>query len=225
MRHLAIMALLGATACGQSNSEQPDNREPQGSPSVDRQTAEAGSEKDRLWVTSARLQRRTCPSIRCGVVGQLFFREAADVLERKGEWARITKIYDASCEGGHSHYVDSGNDACTPENGISDGRFAEWVLSTNLSRTRPADPAETASPAERLVAQSDDFTRYRVAFVRAADELITSGRCSAADFEEQGGWMKSSNHRDAPVYFTYCGEMTIPNRIYLNAKTGRIYQE
>jgi hypothetical protein len=155
-------------------------------------------------------------------VGQLFFREAANVLERRGDWARITRAYDAACESGRSAYVDRGNAACTPENGIEDGKFSEWVLATSLSPNRPPDPAETASDAERLVAQSDDFSEHRAAFVRAANELIESGRCTAADFEEQGGWMKSSNHGEEPIYFTYCGGSTVANRIYLNAETGQI---
>jgi len=186
-------------------------------------SAEAVAEAERLWVTTKRLERRTCPSEQCGVVGQFFFREAVNVLERKGQWARVTKPYDAGCEGGRSSYVDKGNADCTADNGITDGKFAEWVLAASLSPNRPADPAETALDAERLVAQSDDFTEHRAAFVRAANELSESGRCTAADFEEQGGWMKSSNHRDEPIYFTYCGGMTVANRIYLNAETGRIF--
>ena len=44
----------------------------------------------RLWVTSERLNRRTCPSESCGVVGQLFFREGVTVHEERDGWARIT---------------------------------------------------------------------------------------------------------------------------------------
>lgn len=185
--------------------------------------SEAPEEGERLWVTTQRLDRRTCPSERCGIVGQLFFREAVNVLERRGEWARITRPYDAACEGGRSPYVDRGNAACAAENGITDGKFAEWVMVASLSPNRPPDPAETASDAERLVAHSDDFAQHRTAFVQAANELVASGRCTAADFEEQGGWMKSTNHRDEPIYFMYCGGMTVANRIYLNAETGRIF--
>lgn len=89
-----------------------------------------------------------------------------------------------------------------------------------------AHPAQTASPTERLVAQSQDFTKHRAAFVKAAKELIDDGRCTPRDFEKIGGWRKSAvNYRDEPVYFTYCGGMTISNRIYLNAETGRIFQD
>lgn len=220
MQRLVALALLGTTACGQAPDNQTANDRPA---NTAEKSAEVPADADRLWVTTPRLERRTCPSQRCGVVGQLFFREAATVLERRGEWARITRSYDAACEGGRSRYVDTGNAACAPANGITDGRFAEWVLAGSLSSNRPPDPAESAAQAERLVAQSDDFTEHRAAFVRAANELIEQGRCTPADFEEMGGWMKSSNHRAEPVYFTYCGGMTITNRIYLNAETGRIF--
>lgn len=35
--------------------------------------------------------------------------------------------------------------------------------------------------------------------------------------------MKSSNHRDQPIYFTYCDGMSASNRIYLDASNGRIF--
>lgn len=219
MRRLIVLTLLAATACGQASNDRTGNA----SVELTNVSGDDSAGARSLWVTTPRLDRRTCPSERCGVVGQLSFREAANVLERRGQWARITQPYDAGCAGGRSAYVDTGNATCAAENGITDGRFSEWVLATNLSPNRPADPAESASRAERLVAQSDDFTQHRAAFVRAANELIDSGRCTPGDFEEQGGWMKSSNHRDQPIYFTYCGGMTVANRIYLDAATGRVF--
>lgn len=225
MKHLILIGFLTLMACGQDGAQRVGNRASAAETGMPSPSAVAVSEQKRFWVTSPRLERRTCPSAQCGVVGQLFFREAAEVFERKGKWVRVSKTYDAACEAGRSKYVDTGEDSCSSANGITNGRFAEWALAENLSQDRPADPAEGASKAERLVAQSDDFSQYRAAFVKAADKLIRNGRCSAADFEEQGGWMKSSNHRDAPVYFTYCGGMTIANRIYLNANTGEVYQE
>lgn len=222
MIFLALMAI--GKCAGPRQGQTPTGAPTDGARSINGpDNLASGSVSGRLWVTTPRLERRTCPSETCGVVGQLFFREAATVLERSGGWARITRPYDAGCQGGRSDYVDRGNAACTPENGMIDGRFAEWVRAESLSETRPPDPAATASQTERLVAQSDDFGQYRAAFVRAANELIQSGRCTAGDLEEQGGWVKSSNHPDEPVYFTYCDGMTIANRIYLNAETGRIF--
>jgi hypothetical protein len=87
-----------------------------------------------------------------------------------------------------------------------------------------ADPAETALSAETAVAKSQDFTEHRAAFVKAATKLIEDGRCTPRDFEKTGGWRKSAiKYRHEPVYFTYCGGMTMSHRIYLNAETGRIF--
>jgi len=144
-------------------------------------------------------------------------------LQRKDGWVRITKIYDAACENGRSRYVDEGRDDCIPANGITDGKFAEWVPESALVKIRPADPADTATLDEKLIAQSDDFARYRKSFTTVAQKLIADGRCSAQDFEEMGGWVKSVNdYRNEPVYFTYCGGMTSANKIYMNAATGQV---
>lgn len=57
-----------------------------------------------------------------------------------------------------------------------------------------------------------------------AQELIAAGTCKASDFQEMGGWVKSSDRGSKPVYFTYCGGMRIQNRLYLNAATGEIFR-
>ncbi len=189
----------------------------------ERPWAAPGGDKQ-LWVTSERLNRRTCPSESCGVVGQLFFREGVTAHEERDGWARITQPYDASCAGSRSEYVDTGNAACTPANGVSDGQFAEWVSVEYLSDTRPPDPAADASGLEELVAGSDDFARYRTAFLDAAQSLIAQRRCTERDFRDMGGWVKSSSHRNQPIYFTYCGGVTVTNRLYLNADTGETFR-
>lgn len=176
-----------------------------------------------MWVTGDTANRRTCPSTECGVVGKLFFRESAKVAETKNGWGRVSKFYDASCVGGRSQYVDSGRADCTPENGIVDGRFAEWIKLDLLSEVRPADPAAGASGTAKLVAQSDDFHRYEAAFVKAAEELMASGTCSPSDFAEFGSWAKSTS-RGEGIYFMYCGGMTASNRIYLDVASGRTFR-
>ncbi len=176
------------------------------------------------WVTPDRLIRRTCPSVHCGNVGSLFFREKATVYEQKDGWSRITKSYDASCVNGLSEYVDNGNAACVKENGIVDGQFSEWVSTKFLSETRPADPSANAAGDYALIKGSDDFRIYKDVFVQAALKLISSGQCTAADFQEMGGWVKSANHIDSPIYFAYCGGMTQANRIYLNAATADTFK-
>jgi hypothetical protein len=178
---------------------------------------------NKSWVTSETLERRTCPSENCGIVGLLFFRESTTPFEQKDGWTRISKYYDASCDAGRSRYVEKGNASCVKINGIADGKFAEWVRSEKLSKDRPADPALTASADESLVAQSDDFSKYRKPFARLAAQLISEGRCTPADFREMGGWLKSVNdYRDEPVYFTFCGGMAAANKVYVNAATEKV---
>ena len=186
-------------------------------------TLEVGA-GDRYWVTVDRLNVRTCPSTSCGIVSRLFFREAATVYEARENWARISNYYDASCVNGRSEFVDDGNHQCVADNGIVGGQFAEWVSVQFLSRQRPPDPAANATGIESLVAQSDDYRIYRDAFVRAAQALTSSGRCRASDFRESGGWVKSTNYRNQPIYFMYCGGFTRANRLYLNAETGQIFR-
>ena len=210
---LVFAVCLGLASCGEgpAQSEASTSDEP-------------GADEGKLWVTGERLTRHTCPSDGCGVVGQLFFREGVESLEERDGWVRITEEYDASCQGGESEYVDEGNVACTSANGITGGRFAEWVRLDGLSETRPDDPAETATANEQLVSQSDDFARYKDAFTSLAAQLISEGRCTEADFREMGGFVKSvtAPYDDEPVYFTYCGGMTTANKVYVNAQTGEV---
>lgn len=174
-----------------------------------------------MWVTVDRANRRTCPSIECGVVGRLYFRESATVIETKNGWGRITKYYDASCSGGRSEYVDSGKAECTSDNGIVDGQFAEWVKMDLLSDARPLDPGAGASGIAKLVASSDDFRIYEDDFVKAAQSLMASGDCTEKDFAEVGGFVKSAN-RGSGIYFTYC--QSGADRIYLDVKTGTTFR-
>lgn len=188
------------------------------------EASDAAENDGKLWVTEQYADRHTCPSEDCGVVGRLFFREAAEPMEEKDGWVRVSKYYDASCVSGRSEYVDEGASECRESNGIVDGQFAEWIKKTKLSEERPADPAHTASASEEMISQSDDFNLYREEFLIAANILISDGTCSASDFEEMGGWAKSSNHRNKPIYFTYCGGMTISNRVYVDVSDGRIFR-
>ena len=176
---------------------------------------------NKLWVTTDRTNRYTCPSTACGVAGRLMFREGVDAIEKKGEWVRITKAYSASCAGGISEYVKEGNKSCTSANGIKDGLFSEWVQSKDLSKTRPEDPSEGANGYDVLVKGSDDYRIYRTQFAKAARQLIIDGTCTEGDFQETGGWMASTN-RGPSMYFTYCGGMTLSNKVYLDTKSGKI---
>jgi len=185
--------------------------------------ARASEALEQRWVTAERLNRRTCPSTDCGVVGKLFHREAVRVHEERDGWVRVTRPYGAMCVNGKIGIVDTGEAACTEANGVEAGMMAEWVSAAYLSAARPGDPAAGAQGRETLVAASDDYAARRTAFLTAAETLIASDRCTEADFRENGGFTKSTNG-GAAVYFVYCGGTTVRNRLYLDADTGEIYR-
>lgn len=183
----------------------------------------ADNNQTKMWVTTARLNRRTCPSTQCGVVGQQFYRESVDVYEMRGKWARISKYYSANCSNGRSEYVESGNALCRESNGILGNKLAEWVSVNYLSEQRPINPAHRETGIAKLIANSDDYQQYRERFNEATEWLINKGICAKKDFED-GHWLKSMRHKSKPVYFAYCGGWNSENRVYLNAKTGKIYK-
>ena len=97
---------------------------------------------DTYWVASEYVDRRTCPSQACGSVGYLRFKDKVEARETKTGWVRISNQYGAMCSDGRSELVESGNDECTPRNGITKGVFSEWVPVQRLSRTLPSTPSK-----------------------------------------------------------------------------------
>lgn len=78
MRGIFVSALVVALAgCGEP---QPADTGAPGATAQIEAAADAAT-FEQYWVTTERLDRRTCPSRRCGVVGQLMFHEAARVYE------------------------------------------------------------------------------------------------------------------------------------------------
>lgn len=173
----------------------------------------------KAWVSSNRLPRHSCPSKKCGEVGDIYFRQMVDISEIKDGWARISKYYSASCANNISEYVDSGDNSCTAKNGIVDGRFSEWVLLSKLTDIRPPDPAKRAKGLSILVSASDDFHLYEPQFTNAAVKLLNSGNCTKSEIKNHGGWIRSMKYKPRPIYFMYCGDQ----RIYLNISSGSIF--
>lgn len=94
--------------------------------------------ENRMWVAVDDAQRRSCPSMECGIVGKLFFRETVVVYDTSKGWSRVSGYSNAGCYEGKSSFVQSGRDDCSEENGISDGKFAVWVRSDSLADQKPA---------------------------------------------------------------------------------------
>jgi len=180
---------------------------------------------DTYWVTADILNRRSCPSTHCEIVGQLFYREGVTVYEERDGWVRISEPNDAPCREGQSDDVDAGGTSCSDSNGKEYSESAEWVALKFLTATRPAHPGDGEEGIAKVVSNSDDFMKYKSTFVKASNELVTSGRCTLKDFRQMSGWLKTvMTDHETPVYFTYCGGLNLPNRIYLNAATGQIWQ-
>jgi len=93
---------------------------------------------------------------------------------------------------------------------------------SNPSTITPFEYAEYASVdfPGLLVSGSDDYGTYRTQFDQAARTLIANGTCTEDDFNEMGGWM-ASTRQGKGKYFTYCGGMSVQNRVYLDVKTGK----
>ena len=182
--------------------------------------ATSATAQQSMWASLERVDRRSCPSESCGVVGQFFRGESVEVLEQKGKWIRTTKYYYAPCHTGRNDFVKKGNDSCSPSNGVISGKFAEWVSVQDLSTSEPPDERADATPDEQLVKESTDFGKHRKIFASAAKALVESGRCTPQNITESSGWNPSGQRKGH--YFVTCGEGSNLHLIYLNTKTGQI---
>lgn len=159
------------------------------------------------YVTSDSVDVRLKPSDSGKVTNTLYKRQKVEVFEINNGWARVSRFYDGGVEG------------------VS-GTVARWVLAEHLSSIRPPDEklVNVNSPIAKAIKSSDDFSKYQEVFIAASEELINSGRCTLGDFQEMGGWWRSSIHKPKAIYFTYCGGMRSANRIYVDAATGLTFK-
>lgn len=159
------------------------------------------------YVISDNLNVRLAPDKDGKVTNTLYKRQKVEVFEFKEGWARISRYYNGSVEG------------------VS-GEVARWVSARYISTNRPAEEklASSDSPVANAIKSSDDISKYQSVFISISEQLIKTGTCSLDDFKEMGGWLKSTNHKPRPVYFTYCGGMTKSNRIYLDVATGSTFR-
>ena len=177
------------------------------------------------YVSADQLSVRSCPSTSCGRISWLLSGQKVTVSETKDGWARISKYYNASCKGGVSDYVDSGNAACSRENGIVDGQFAEWVSLVYLAESREEPKPASNSSLVNALSKSDNFGTYEPVFTEVTQKLVHDGQCTEADVVENGGWVKATGpNADLPVFFIYCGGFSVAYRLYLDASSGRVFR-
>lgn len=108
---------------------------------------------------------------------------------------------------------------------IAADQAAAVVRLQEIADRQAADQATAVARArEDAIKSTDDFQIHKDAFLRATATLVGNGTCTLVDLREMGGWVRSQTHKPKSVYFTYCGGMTVNNRIYLDANSGRIFR-
>lgn len=94
-----------------------------------------------------------------------------------------------------------------------------------LNKISSFESVKTQSSLElkKALSSSDDFDIYSDDFLKVSKQLIVDGSCLLSDFKENGGWWKSSTKK-GKIYFTYCGEPVIQNRIYFDIDSGSYFK-
>lgn len=177
-----------------------------------------------MWVTAERVNIRSCPMETCGRTGWVQQGYRIVILEERDGWGRIDEPIPAMCENGTTSLIDDGDKRCLPENGVVDGMMARWLNLQFLSTDRPEKTADPAACAGGFLSSSDNYATYAETFCQAARQLIDDGECTEKDFADFGGWSASAQYSQG-TFFTYCGGMMIENKIYLDAKTGRVFRQ
>lgn len=172
-----------------------------------------------MWVTSERLDIRSCPSTKCGRTGWALSGNKIEIFEEKSGWGRISEPVIALCEDGVTFQIDDGNNRCDVENGIVDNMITRWVEMAHLTSSKPAPIADPADCSSGFLSGSDNYAKYSKVFCEVSRKLINEGECTEKELEESGGWWASTT-RPQGTFFTYCGGISASDKIYLDVSTG-----
>ncbi len=160
-------------------------------------------EQTEFYVLDRKLEVVEQPEIDGLITDYLYKGEKVEVLEKQGEWARISD-YIVLKEGGP--------------------QTAEWVSMSGLSNDEVIiSEKESIEILDSYLVKSDDLKIHKETFRNTIAELISDGECDPSDFEELGGWVKSVKYSDRDVYFIYCGGLSLENKIYLDVNTNEIF--
>lgn len=160
-------------------------------------------EQPEFYVLERKLEVVEQPEIDGLITDYLYKGEKVEVLEKQGEWARI------------SDYIV-----------LKDGgpQTAEWVSMSGLSNDEVIiSEKESKEILDSYLVKSDDLKIHQEKFRNSVAKLISEGECAPSDFEELGGWVKSVKYSNRDVYFIYCGGLSLENKIYLDVNTNEIF--
>ncbi|CAH7016688.1 conserved hypothetical protein [Vibrio chagasii] len=162
-------------------------------------------EQTEFYVSDRKLKVVEQPEIDGLITDYLYKGEKVEVLEKQGDWARISD-YIVLKEGGP--------------------QTAEWVSMSGLSNDEVIiSEKENKEILDSYLVKSDDLKLYQETFRNSVAKLISEGECEPGDFEELGGWVKSVRYKDRDVYFIYCGGLSLENKIYLDVNTNEIFKD
>ncbi|WP_061030851.1 SH3 domain-containing protein [Vibrio splendidus] len=162
-------------------------------------------EQTEFYVSDRKLKVVEQPEVDGLVTDYLYKGEKVEVLEKQGDWGRISD-YIVLKEGG--------------------SQTAEWVSMSGLSNDEVIiSEKENKEILDSYLVKSDDLKLYQETFRNSVAKLISEGECEPGDFEELGGWVKSVRYKDRNVYFIYCGGLSLENKIYLDVNTNEIFKD
>ncbi|CAH6935283.1 SH3 domain-containing protein [Vibrio chagasii] len=162
-------------------------------------------EQTEFYVSDRKLKVVEQPEVDGLITDYLYKGEKVEVLEKQGDWGRISD-YIVLKEGG--------------------SQTAEWVSMSGLSNDEVIiSEKENKEILDSYLVKSDDLKLYQETFRNSVAKLISEGECEPDDFEELGGWVKSVRYKDRNVYFIYCGGLSLENKIYLDVNTNEIFKD
>jgi len=162
-------------------------------------------EQTEFYVLDIKLEVVEQPEIDGLITGYLYKGEKVEVLEKLGDWARISD-YIVLKEGGP--------------------QIAEWVAMSGLSNDEVViSNKENKEILDSYLVKSDDLKLYQEKFRNSVAKLISEGVCEPSDFEELGGWVRSVRYSERDVYFIYCGGLSLENKVYLDVNTNEIFTD
>ena len=203
---------------GVPSSNSTENGNSENSVAIDEITVPSQAARE-MWVTSERLDIRSCPNTKCGRTGWLLSGNRVEILEETNGWGRISEPLIALCEDGITFQIDDGNNRCDAENGIVDDMITKWVEMAHLTSSKPAPVADPADCSSGFLSGSDNYAKYSKVFCEVSRKLIEDGECTEKELKESGGWWASTT-RPQGTFFTYCGGMSLSDKIYLDVSTG-----
>ncbi|MEZ8019638.1 SH3 domain-containing protein [Vibrio splendidus] len=160
-------------------------------------------EQTEFYVLDRKLEVVEQPEIDGLIIDYLYKGEKIEVLEKQGDWVRISD-YIVLKEGGP--------------------QTAEWVSMSGLSNDEVIiSEQESKEILDSYLVKSDDLKVHQEKFRNTVAKLISEGECDPSDFEELGGWVKSVKYSHRDVYFIYCGGLSLENKIYLDVNTNETF--